>query len=363
MRARGAKVTDIVVLVVAADDGVMPQTVEAIHHAVRRGCDRRRREQDRQARRTADKVMQELLQHEVVPEEWGGDTQVVKVSAKTGVGIDALLDAILIQSELLELMAPSRVRHARDHRVEPRPRARAGATILVQSGTLQRGDVIVTGSSTGACAPCSTSRAAGEVGRPSIPVQVLGLSGAPNAGDEVVVIDDERRARELAELRRDRFRDTKLAAQKTAKLDDLFSQMAAARRRSSTSSSRPTSRAPWRPCATRWRSARPTRSRCGSSHRVSAVSPSRTPTSRSLERDRRGLQRPRDAAARGSWRRRVSTCATTASSTRSSTTLRSPVRHALAGGQGADHRLAEVRDVFRSAKLGAVAGCMVVDAW
>jgi translation initiation factor IF-2 len=228
MRARGAKVTDIVVLVVAADDGVMPQTIEAIHHAKASGVPivvavNKVDKADAQPER----VMQELLQHEIVGEEWGGETQIVKVSAKTGAGIDGLLDAILIQSEVLELHAPAEGL-ARGTIIESSLDKGRGpiATILVQSGTLSRGDVIVTGCEYGRVRAMfdeggKAVRSAG----PSIPVQVLGLSGAPNAGDEVIALEDERKARDLADLRRERSRDTKLAAQKTTKLADMFSQM------------------------------------------------------------------------------------------------------------------------------------------
>ncbi len=229
MRARGAKVTDIVVLVVAADDGVMPQTKEAIQHA-------RASEvplvvavnKIDKPEAAADRVMQELSQQNVIPEEWGGDTMFVQVSAKTGQGIDALLDAILLQAEVLELKAAVDG-PARGVIVESRLDRGRGpvATVLVQSGTLRRGDVIVSGREFGRVRAMfdengKTVKAAG----PSIPVEILGLSGAPNAGDDVAVVPDERKAREVAEQRQERQRDTKLAAQKAAKLDELFSQMA-----------------------------------------------------------------------------------------------------------------------------------------
>jgi translation initiation factor IF-2 len=230
MRARGAKVTDIVVLVVAADDGVMPQTVEAIQHARASGVPivvavNKIDKPDAQP----DRVMQELLQYQIVPEEWGGETQVVKVSAKTGVGIDQLLDAILIQAEVLELKA-SETGLARGAVIESSLDKGRGAvaTILVQSGLLQRGDIVVAGGEFGRVrAMFDEAGKSVKSAGPSIPVQVLGFSAAPNAGDEIIALADERKARELAELRRERHRDTKLAAQKTAKLDSLFSQMEA----------------------------------------------------------------------------------------------------------------------------------------
>jgi translation initiation factor IF-2 len=229
MRARGAQATDIVVLVVAADDGVMPQTKEAVQHAKAAGVPmvvavNKVDKADAQP----DRVMQELTQLEVVPEEWGGDTQFVQVSAKTGQGIDSLLDSILLQAEVLELQAVKEG-HARGVIVESSVEKGRGpvATVLVQAGTLKRGDALVAGQEYGRVRAMfdENGRAVKEAG-PSIPVQVLGLSGAPSAGDDAVALADERKARELAELRQERMRDTKLAAQKAAKLDELFSQMA-----------------------------------------------------------------------------------------------------------------------------------------
>jgi len=229
MRARGAQVTDIVILVVAADDGVMPQTKEAIQHAKAaqvpmvvavNKIDK--------PEANPDRVMQELVAQEVVPEDWGGDTQFLKVSAKTGEGIDALLDALLLQAEVLELKAV-KDGLARGTIVESSLDKGRGpvATVLVQSGTLKRGDAVVAGAEFGRVRAMfdETGHAVKEAG-PSIPVQVLGLSGTPNAGDDLVALPDEKRARELADLRRAKFRDSRLAEQKAAKLDQMFSQMA-----------------------------------------------------------------------------------------------------------------------------------------
>jgi translation initiation factor IF-2 len=228
MRARGAQVTDLVILVVAADDGVKPQTVEAIQHA------RAAKVPIVVAVNKIDKpeanperVMQALSQQEVIPESWGGDTMFVQVSAKTGDGVDELLEAVLLQAEVLELKAP-KDGPARGTIVESSLDKGRGAvaTVLVQAGTLRRGDMIVSGGEFGRVRAMfdEAGRAVKEAG-PSIPVQVLGLSGVPNAGDDVLVVPDERRARELAALRQERSRDTKLAAQKAAKLEDLFTQM------------------------------------------------------------------------------------------------------------------------------------------
>lgn len=228
MRARGAKVTDIVVLVVAADDGVMPQTVEAIQHARASGVPivvavNKMDKPDA----NADRVMQELTQHEVVAEEWGGDTMLVKVSAKSGEGIDDLLEALLLQAEVLELTAAVDG-PARGAIVESQLDKGRGpvATVLVEAGTLRRGDVIVSGIQFGRVRAMfdENGRAVKEAG-PSIPVQVLGLSGTPNAGDDVFVVSDEKRAREVAELRQERERKSKLEEQRATSLDQIFSQL------------------------------------------------------------------------------------------------------------------------------------------
>jgi translation initiation factor IF-2 len=228
MRARGAKATDIVILVVAADDGVMPQTLEAIQHAkasevpVLVAINKMDKPEA-----NPDRVMQELSQHELVPEEWGGDTMMVKVSAKVGDGIDDLLDAILLQAEVLELTAP-KDSPAHGTIVESSVEKGRGpvATVLVQSGTLRHGDTIVSGSEYGRVRAMfdENGNPVQEAG-PSIPVQVLGLSAAPNAGDDVVAVADERKAREVAELRSERDRQSRIDQQGAANLDQLFSQL------------------------------------------------------------------------------------------------------------------------------------------
>ncbi len=228
MRARGAKATDIVILVVAADDGVMPQTVEAIQHAKAGGVplvvavnkiDKPEADPDR--------VKNELATRDVIPEEWGGDTQFVHVSAKTGEGVDTLLDSVLLQAEVLELTAvvdgP-----AKGVVIESRLDKGRGpvATILVQSGTLRKGDILLSGFEYGRVRAMmdETGQQVEEVG-PSMPVEVLGLSGTPNAGDEAVVVADERKAREVALFRQGKFREVKLARQQAAKLENVFEQM------------------------------------------------------------------------------------------------------------------------------------------
>lgn len=229
MRARGAKATDVVVLVVAADDGVMPQTVEAIHHA-------------RAAKvplvvavnkidkpeANPERVKQELVAQEVVPEDWGGDAMFVEVSAKSGQGIDALLEAVLLQAEVLELKAP-RNTPAKGLVIEGRLDRGRGpvATVLVQSGMLRRGDMLLAGSVFGRVRAMldETGRDVKEAG-PSIPVEILGLSDVPLAGEDIIVLNDERKAREIALFRQGKFRDVKLAKQQAAKLENMFEQMA-----------------------------------------------------------------------------------------------------------------------------------------
>jgi translation initiation factor IF-2 len=230
MRARGAKVTDLVVLVVAADDGVMPQTVEAVHHAKAGKVPivvavNKVDKPDAQPER----IRQELSAQEVVPEEWGGDTMFVDVSAKTGKNIDTLLESILLQAEVLELKAP-KAAPAKGVVIESRLDKGRGpvATILVQSGTLNRGDVVLAGAVFGRVRAMTD-----EAGRPvqhagpSIPVEVQGLADVPQAGEEVVVLADERKAREIALFRQGKFRDVKLAKQQAAKLEGMFDQMTA----------------------------------------------------------------------------------------------------------------------------------------
>jgi len=229
MRARGAQATDIVILVVAADDGVMPQTIEAINHAkaaevplvvAMNKIDKHEA--------NPEKVKQELLTHGVVPEEYGGDSPVVPVSAKTGQGVDALLEQVLLQAEVLELKA-SPDAPAKGVVIEARLDKGRGpvATLLVQSGTLRRGDIVLTGAVYGRVRAMldENGKPVQEAG-PSIPVEVQGLSEVPSAGEEVMVIADERKAREIANFRQGKFRDVKFAKQHATKLENMFGQMA-----------------------------------------------------------------------------------------------------------------------------------------
>jgi translation initiation factor IF-2 len=229
MRARGAKATDIVVLVVAADDGVMPQTVEAINHAkaaevplvvAMNKIDKHEA--------NAEKVKQELLSHGVVPEEYGGDSPVVPVSAKTGQGVDALLEQVLLQAEVLELKAAPDA-PAKGVVIEARLDKGRGpvATLLVQSGTLRRGDIVLAGAVYGRVrAMLDENGKPVQAAGPSIPVEIQGLSEVPNAGEEMMVIADERKAREIANFRQGKFRDVKFAKQQATKLENMFGQMA-----------------------------------------------------------------------------------------------------------------------------------------
>ncbi len=228
MRARGAKATDIVILVVAADDGVKPQTIEAIHHA-------------RNARvpivvavnkvdkedADPDRVRHELAKHEVLPEQWGGQELFVNVSARTGEGIDGLLDAVLLQAEVLELKA---VRNGPASGLVVEARLDKGrgpvATVLVQRGTMRKGDIVLAGGEFGRVRAMldESGRPVKEAG-PSIPVEIQGLSGVPSAGDEVVSVESERKAREIALYRQGKFKDTRLAREQAAKLSNVFEQM------------------------------------------------------------------------------------------------------------------------------------------
>ena len=234
MRARGAKITDIVVLVVAADDGVMPQTEEAIQHAKAaevpiivainkidlEGAD-------------PDRVTNELAAKDVVPEEWGGETQFVKVSAMTGEGIDALLEAITLQAELLEIGAIIEA-PAQGVVIESQLDRGRGpvATVLIQNGTLRQGDIVIAGEFHGRVrAMLDDKGAATKVAEPAQPVEVLGLNGTPGAGDEFAVVTDERSARELAEFRRDKTQERLQAMQQAAKLENMFVNMAEGEKR------------------------------------------------------------------------------------------------------------------------------------
>jgi translation initiation factor IF-2 len=228
MRARGAKLTDLVILVVAADDGVMPQTVEAVNHAKAANVpiiiavnkmDKPEADPDR--------VKNELARYGITPEEWGGENMFVPISAKTGLGIDNLLDSILVQAEVLDLKSIVNC-SASGVVIESRLDKGRGAvaSVLVQQGTLRKGDLVLVGFEYGRVRALydengKTIDSAG----PSIPVEILGLSGTPNAGDEFVIVSDEKRAREVAMFRQGKFREVKLARQNAAKLENILQRM------------------------------------------------------------------------------------------------------------------------------------------
>ena len=228
MRARGAKATDIVILVVAADDGVMPQTIEAIAHAKAAGVPIvvAVNKIDKEAA-NPERIRQELTAHEVVPDEWGGDVQFIDVSAKKGINIDALLEAVLLEAEVLELTAPVDA-PAKGIIVEARLDKGRGAvaTLLVQSGTLKKGDMLLAGTAFGKIRAMvdENGKAINEAG-PSIPVEILGLSDVPNAGEDAMVLADEKKAREIALFRQGKYRDVRLAKQQAAKLENMFNNM------------------------------------------------------------------------------------------------------------------------------------------
>ncbi len=228
MRARGAQATDVVILVVAADDGVMPQTEEAVQHARAAGvpivvainkCDKEAADPDR--------VKNELAAKDVIPEDWGGDTQFIEVSAHTGQGIDELLEAVSLQSEMLELKAPTNV-PARGVVIESRMDKGRGvvATLLVLGGTLKGGDIVLAGQSFGRVRAMTNElgKNVKEAG-PSTPVELLGLDAPPSAGDEFLVVPDERKAREIAQTRAEKERHDRLQRQQASKLENMFASM------------------------------------------------------------------------------------------------------------------------------------------
>lgn len=228
MRARGAKLTDIVILVVAADDGVMPQTIEAIEHAKAAKVPlvvaiNKMDKHDA----NPDRIKQELSQHDLLPEEWGGDTMFIPISAKTGQNVDGLLDAVLLQAEMMQLTAPS-LGFAKGVVIESRLDKGRGpvASVLVQQGILNRGDIVLAGFEYGrARALFDEGGKSVESAGPSIPVEILGLSGTPQAGDDLMVVPDEKRAREVAAFRQMKYREAQLAKQAAPRLEDLMQKM------------------------------------------------------------------------------------------------------------------------------------------
>lgn len=366
MRARGAEVTDIVVLVVAADDGVMPQTKEAIQHARAAGVpiivavnkiDKPEADLDR--------VKQELANEEVIPEDWGGQDMFVEVSAKTGQGVDDLLEGLALQAEVLELTgvpdAPARgvvVESSLDRGRGP------VATALVQNGTLKQGEMMLAGEQYGRVRAMFNER--GEevkTAGPSTPVQVLGLSGTPDAGDSVRVVEDERKAREVAELRRGRSRDSRLARQQSAKLDNVFEKM----QEGDTESVNLLVRADVQGSVEALRDAFTSLS--NEEVKVSVVAAgvgAITESDVNLAAASQAIIIGFNVRADATARRLIN---------ENELELRyysviyeaiDDVKQAIAGKLGTEVReeiigLAEVKDVFRSSKFGSIAGCIVVD--
>ncbi|RTL12082.1 MAG: translation initiation factor IF-2 [Neisseriaceae bacterium] len=225
LRARGAQLTDIVILVVAADDGIMPQTIEAINHSKSAGVPIvvAMNKMDKQGA-NAEKIKQELTVHEIVAEDWGGDVMCVPVSAKTGMGIDDLLQAVLLQAEVLELKAQVDA-PAKAVVIESKLDKGRGSvvTVLVQSGTLRKGDIVLAGTCYGKVRAMIDERGKPvDTAGPSIPVEILGLADVPSAGDDLIVVKDERKAREIATFRDEKMKNERLLRQQAAKLDSLF---------------------------------------------------------------------------------------------------------------------------------------------
>src|SRR6056297_883846 len=368
MRARGAQVTDVVILVVAADDGVMPQTIEAVQHAKAAGVpivvavnkiDREESDPDR--------VRNELSQYEVIPEQWGGDTLFVNVSAHTGEGVDELLESLSLQAELMDLKAVAEG-PAKGVVVESSLETGRGAvaTVLVQSGTLKAGDAILAGEEYGRVrAMFDENQEPVDSAGPSTPVVVLGLSGTPDSGDEMLVVRDDRKAREVAEFRQSKSRDVKLAQQQAAKLEDVFSQMSEGQ----TTSVQLLIKADVHGSAEALRDALTKLS--GDEVKVDVVASGVggiTESDINLASASNaiviGFNVRADSAARGAIKetgvdvRYYSIIYEAIDDVKAAITgmLSPEIREQIVG-------LAEVREVFRSPKFGQVAGCMVVDGY
>ncbi|MDI1301243.1 MAG: translation initiation factor IF-2 [bacterium] len=366
MRARGAQATDIVVIVVAADDGVMPQTAEAIDHARAAGVPIivAINKMDKPSA-DPDRVLNELSVKGIVPEEWGGDIQVVKVSAHSGEGVDALLDAILIQAELLELTA---VIDGSAHGVVIEARIDKGrgavATLLVQKGTLKTGDLVLAGTHYGRVRAMSdeNGKPAKSAG-PSIPVEILGLPEAPDAGDEFLVVDDERKAREVAEFRESKLRQIKLDRQQGMRLENVLANMGKAEASSVNIVLKTDVRGSLE-ALTQSLNALSTSevkvSIVGSG--VGAITESDVTLAESTGGVILGFNVRADNAARAK-------CQAEGLDLRYYSIiyeLIDDVKAAMSGLLTPEHRetilgVAQVRDVFRSSKFGAAAGCMVVE--
>ncbi len=366
MRARGAGVTDIVILVVAADDGLMPQAIEAIQHSRAAGVPMivAINKMDK-PEADPERVKNELVKHELIPEDWGGDTMVVPISALAGDGVEDLLEGVLLQAEVLELKAPA-AGPAQGTVVESTLDKGRGpvATVLIQKGTLKAGDIVLCGQEFGRVRAMfdQASKQIKHAG-PSTPVQLLGLSGTPNAGDDLVVMADERKAREVALHRQGKYRDVKLARQQAANLEDVFNRMG----EGETSSLNLVVKADVQGSAEALQGALEQLSNEEVavkivSSGVGGITESDINLALASEAIIIGFNVRADAAARkmvqehGVDLRYYSVIYEAIDDVRGAITgmMKPVVRETITG-------IAEVRDVFRSSKLGAVAGCLVVD--
>ncbi|MES0873616.1 translation initiation factor IF-2 [Sinimarinibacterium thermocellulolyticum] len=366
MRARGAQVTDIVVLVVAADDGVMPQTREAIQHAKAAGApivvaitkiDKPEADLDR--------VKADLAKEEVIPEDWGGDVQCVGVSAFTGQGVDALLDAILVQAEMLELKAPIESL-ARGTILESSIEKGRGpvATVLVRAGTLKQGDVVLSGPHFGRVRAMfdENGKPVKQAG-PSIPVQILGLSGAPDAGDDVVVVADERSARELAQLREQKLREQKLAQTSALRMDQVFAKMGEGEVKQLNLMIKADVQGSAEAIADALRKLPSDEVKINVlSTGIGGISESDVDLALASKATIIGFSVRADAGAR----KRIQETGVDVRYYSIIYDILDDVRDAVSGLLGTETReqivgIAQVREVFRSSKLGAIAGCLVIE--
>ncbi|WP_257274420.1 translation initiation factor IF-2, partial [Endozoicomonas sp. SESOKO4] len=366
MRARGAKATDIVILVVAADDGVMPQTEEAVQHAKAAGVPVvvAVNKIDKEAA-DPDRVKNELAAREVIPEEWGGDTQFIHVSALTGQGIDELLEALLLQAEVLELSAADKG-PAKGVVVESRLDKGRGpvATVLVQSGNLQQGDNILVGQQYGRVRAMldEDGKAIKDAG-PSIPVEILGLDGTPDAGDELIVVKDERKAREIALFRQGKYREVKLARQQASKLENIFSSMGSEEKKTLNIVLKADVRGSLEALTTSLEE------QGNDEVQVKVISGGVggiTETDANLAMASNAVIVGFNVRADASARKVIEAEELDLRYYSVIYDIIDDVKKALGGMLGSDTReqivgTAEVRDVFRSPKFGAVAGCMVVE--
>ena len=366
MRARGAKATDIVILVVAADDGVMPQTEEAVQHAKAAGVPLvvAVNKMDKEGA-DPDRVKNELSALEVIPEDWGGDTQFMHVSAMTGQGIDELLEAVVLQAEVLELTAPDEG-PAKGVVVESRLDKGRGpvATVLVQGGQLNQGDNILVGQQYGRVRAMldENGKPIKQAG-PSIPVEILGLDGTPEAGDEMLVVKDERKAREIALFRQGKFREVRLARQQASKLENIFNSMGTEEKKTLNIVLKADVRGSLEALT------QSLEEQGNEEVQVKVISGGVggiTETDANLALASNAVMVGFNVRADASARKVIETEELDLRYYSVIYDIIEDVKKALGGMLGSDTReqivgTAEVRDVFRSPKFGAVAGCMVVE--